>query len=185
MGNVQERLGMLCAKTSNMENIGGGGAGALSPGDIAAALAGTERGPYLFAIAKYAGDESVVTELNELVYKMVIHEAHDRGWKTRTKTALRKMAVLALIESELIPQRCGQCKGRMWVIKQKLKIPCEACNGTGNYTRSARSRARYLEVDWRGYRNTWSLRLDIIKGTLMQWETDIAQKLCSELRREQ
>lgn len=175
---------MLCAKTSNMTSVGGGGVGGLSPGDIAAALNGIERGPYLFALAKYAGDDSTLPELSEHVYRMIIVEAKQRGWKTRTKTALRKMADLALIESEVIPQRCGQCKGRAWVIFRKLKQPCPTCGGSGNYTRSARSRARFLEVDWRGYRNTWSLRLDVIKGTLSQWEIDVAQKLCRELRRE-
>ena len=179
---VQERLAMLCAKTSNME-VSTHGQGGLTPYDISSALSGTPRGPYLLALVKYAGDETALDELIEHIDAMVEQTAEERKWKLRKREVLGKISQLALIESEVVPQKCGQCKGRAWVIYRKLKKPCMACGGTGNHSTSARSKARFLGIDWRTYRNTWSHRLDFIRGTLSQWEIDVSMKLVKELRR--
>jgi hypothetical protein len=180
---TEERLGMLAAKVAELEAPASGGSPhTLKPCDVAASLAGLPRGPYLFALAKYAGDETVLAELTAHVYRTVLDLAHKEGWQTKHRKGLRRLSELALIEAEIVPQRCGQCKGRQWVIRSSLRVPCEACEGTGNYTRSARARARYLEVDHKGFIHTWSRRLAIVTGTLRQWEIDVMEKLWRELK---
>ncbi len=58
-------LAKLTAKGASLEGLGGGGG--ITPEDVAGLLAGSDRGPYLALLTKYAADDSARRQLQKLI----------------------------------------------------------------------------------------------------------------------
>ena len=157
----------------------------LRPEDIAAALQGVPRGPYLLVRWKYAGDWSVASEFTQILEDRIARLAERKVWSRKKPERLRGMAQLALIEAELIPQLCRKCKGRREIMVRKPKvrwIDCPVCEGTGRHKMSEHARASMTGIPWESWRRTWRGRQDNIKGMLIQWEWFCVRKLIQRMK---
>lgn len=88
------------------------GWGRVKPADVAAALGGLSRGPFLLGMAALAGDRSVLEELAAYVHHdIVVSAAIEGSWKiNRGSQAYRRLAALSLFEL-LNGSRCYVCNG--------------------------------------------------------------------------
>lgn len=184
-----ELLGRVNAKTGGLSPGAGGGSipevERLTPNDISAALAGLPRGPYLLARAKFCGDASVLSELYQIVIARTHRLAERHAWSMKRPDLFANMATLALLEVEITPQVCKQCKGRGHVLKRKPKPivgECPRCGGSGKAQRSDRARARHVDVHWKSWTNTWSDRYLIVRTMLWRWEAMILKQMLRRIR---
>lgn len=190
MTNPLELLGRVNAKTGGLS--AGSGASVpeserLSANDIAAALAGVPRGPYLLARAKYCGDASVIRELYQIVIERTNRLAERQGWSMKRPDRFANMATLALIEAEITPMMCKRCQGRGEVIKRKPKLmldTCPSCAGSGKYERSDRARARHIDVHWQTWNNTWAERYLMVRVMLFRWEALVMKNMLRRIHGE-
>ncbi|HHS83694.1 MAG TPA: hypothetical protein ENK38_02055 [Gammaproteobacteria bacterium] len=185
-----EILARLNPKVVDATEPGGGGGkvDTLSSSDIAAALSGVSRGPYLLALAKYAGDTDVLNELVRIVTARIRVKAKRKGWKPVHQQQYRHMAILALQEAEATPQVCRRCHGRnngyIEIRKPKRQwILCPDCAGEGKWNRTDKSKARAIGVPFRDWRARWGQRQDVIRAMMIDWEWSAVQKMIRRLRR--
>lgn len=103
---------LLTTRSIGVE-LTGRGHGGLSAADVARALKGLRRGPFLLGMAILAGDESVKEELTRYVHiEIVVDLAIQFEWQSeRGDQMWRRLAALAVFES-LNGDRCLSCKGK-------------------------------------------------------------------------
>ncbi len=146
----------------------------LTAHDVAAAIAmGTERGPGLLLLAKYAGDESVMYELCNLFYGRaadLCRDAVERG-----VPRIRKLSTWAVIEYVGV-NRCPRCRGVGEIHPGGKVVNCPQCRGSGRQHKSdAWVCENVLELhrsNWR--RGGWRWRFDDLLAELGIWETRAA-----------
>lgn len=149
--------------------------GALTIQDIAHALSGLKRGPYLLAMAKYADDFSGLQELEYLAWDAAITLAIKGGWKTETGRELfRKMAGIALTEviHEHKLYACPTCGGRGSFIapEHSVKVDCEVCHATGKKRMKEPNKYKELGFDknkWYRYRRS---QYEEVYNVIKEWD---------------
>ena len=162
----REALGRLAAGAIDPGRIPGGGQfHGLTPEDVAAAMAGLDRETTLLLRAKYAGDESVMAELESLAVWACMDLA--RRWRADS-VRMRKLISLAL-DYVIRPQICKACEGRGSRLKRVIEL-CQKCGGTGRGEMSEAAKARAVDVDPAQWHKLWRARWADIVTLLQQWE---------------
>jgi uncharacterized phage protein len=162
----REALGRLAAGCIDPGRIPGGGQfHGLTPEDVAAAMAGLDRETTLLLRAKYAGDDSVLPELEHLAVWASMDLA--RRWRA---DSVRMRALIRLALDHVIrPQTCPKCEGRGTRIRRVIEL-CPKCGGTGRWELAEAEKARQVDIDPTRWHRLWRSRWADIVSLLQHWE---------------
>ncbi len=134
--------------------------------DIAAGLAGLERGPYLLSLYMWTGDSSVALEL----YGLLLIEAKRLAIKHNWRCKNSSVRLLSLIKMAMYEQTkvniCNPCKGTG--VKQNQM--CSSCNGIGNKRPSQTEYAGYCGVKVANWKKCWDDKYSHVLMILIDWE---------------
>ena len=174
---MSELFSMLTEKSPDLKAVGGG-IPTLTPEMVAAACVGLNRQIYLFGLARFAGQESVVDELLWLNRRSVICRAEAEKWNRRkADDKLEEVRYSALadevLEYVLDDHLCAYCGGSGLQHNQKN---CRVCHGSGKSERKKpgeRRMARALNVSRHEWRSVWSHRFAKIATQYSVWADDI------------
>lgn len=138
-----------------------GGIPEYTPADIAAALAGLDRMPYLLGLAAINHQQEVVPELERLLWQELAGVAATNRWLISVGIPrTRYLAQMALYEA-INPPRCRACKGKGHVYPpNSAVVECVACEGTGNGVISVYVRAKWMKVRKETWNNVWRDRYE-------------------------
>lgn len=149
-----------------------GGIPAITMEDVAGACAGMSRHAYLYALAKFCLDKSVMPELRRENRRMTIHRAELDGWRSDPEKVL-VLADLALSEA-LSPRTCKRCRGAKILHNQKQ---CPDCGGKGRLGANGAQCAEAMGVARQSWAQTWARRLEGVVGDLLMLEDDISRHI--------
>ena len=170
---MNEILAMLTAQTSSMSPTGGGGE--VTPEMVAASLKDLPRRKYLYALFKYAYDDTVKKELYQLTRERVLQQAKNEGWKlakSETEERIVRLGLLALRQA-LVSHCCTVCNGT-GVTEQN--ITCRVCGGSGVGQKfSQRTLAKILDVSHKRVRSFWMARYIDQEALYLGFDVDIYQ----------
>ncbi|MGE4348856.1 MAG: hypothetical protein AB7D28_03750 [Candidatus Berkiella sp.] len=146
--------------------------------DIAAALSGLEKGPYLLIRYLWAGDQSVITELYALILRETKILADNQNWQCKKNTtrlfSLVKMAFYEMQNTSL----CKPCHGS----GAHLNETCLSCNGVGTKRRKYSEYARCCGVKAANWKKCWEHKYYQVQLILQEWEKigidHLLEKLC-------
>lgn len=145
--------------------------------DVAACLAGLDRGPYLLALYLWSGDESVTLELYSLLFVEAKNLAVKYNWRCKNEFerlfALIKMAMHELKKVNI----CNLCKGT----GVKLHNTCDACYGDGKKRRTQTEYARICGVKVPNWKKCWDYKYNQILMILIDWEELAINHMLSKL----
>lgn len=162
--------------------------GALTPLDLAAALAGAIKGQRLpesaqrTALAAFAGfPEPLLPGLVEArLYRLAKHE-NWKGWEgTGRLNRIARAAVWEYCE----PPRCWGCEGRMIVYTPQPRN-CEGCNGTGYGRLSASRLCDAVGVSLEEWKTVWRYRYDRAYAIVSGWGSEALSHLHRRLSTEE
>ncbi len=113
-------------------------------------------------LARYTGDTSMLIEVHDAGLGWAWDMAAERSWhinRASVQVTLR-MLVWLVIDELVEPQLCRSCQGRgnIFAKKRLLIEKCHVCRGAGVRERGDRARARFIHVDYRGWRRRWRER---------------------------
>lgn len=174
--NPAKAFALLNPKGANLSGVPGGGYEKIDSYDIAFALSGLRKGPYLMGLAKHAGHLDALEDLEAEFY------AHCRKTFTEWKLPmghqrLRRMCQLAIYET-VYQELCKACYGRG--LRQKIGrsgdspsdcnyFQCGRCHGTGKVKLSKRRQSRAVGVSWSRWQALWSGRYEEIFAEAQEW----------------
>lgn len=112
MSNPSQAWALLSARAQQYHGMPPG-FGGLTMDEVAAMMRGLERGPYLVALAHYAGDLRVLPDLERRLTVEITRIHVDAGWEapTRGDHISRRLSATALYEL-FQPPLCEACGGR-------------------------------------------------------------------------
>lgn len=149
----------------------------LTAHDVAAALSGLPRGPYLLLLYLWADDHSVVTELQELLLKIISQIAKAQNWKCKDEpNRLALLTKMALYESKT-PRLCNPCIGT-GVLKNTL---CIKCNGGGRKKMKLKDYSSFFGVRASNWEKCWSEKYNCFLMILYGWENEGCSYLASRI----
>lgn len=149
-----------------------GGIPKITMEDVAGACAGMSRHAYLYALAKFCLDESVLPELRRANRQMVAHKAGMESWRCEPSMVLG-VADLALDEA-LVPRGCKRCGGAGLQHNQR---PCPSCGGKGRLGIGGGNGASALGISRQSWSQTWRRRVDGVVSDLLELDDDISRHI--------
>lgn len=149
-----------------------GGIPKITAEDVAGACAGMSRHAYLYALAKFCLDESVLPELRRSNRQMAAHKAGLQGWRCDPVSVLL-LADLALDEA-LSPRTCRRCRGSKL---QQNQRQCPWCAGKGYLGIDGGRGAEIVGVSRQAWQQTWRRRADEMVADLLALEDDISRHI--------
>jgi hypothetical protein len=145
--------------------------------DIAASLAGLERGPYLLIRYLWCQDHTVAKELNELLLKEIKHMALKKNWKYKNDTIkLSTFINVAIRELEHV-NLCKSCNGT-GVKTNKMCLPCY---GTGKIKFSQSNCARVCGIKPSNWKLYWAGKYQDVCLLISEWNERGIDHLLSRL----
>ncbi len=172
---ILARLNPISIDPCNLSRTTGG---ILQAEDVAAALAGLRRGPYLLLRYIWGDDKTVTKELHILLMTEIIQLSQEENWPCRNNLsrlhALVKTALFDLERSSL----CKQCHGT----GIKLNEPCYYCNGSGKRKRTQSEYARLCGVKPSNWKRYWAVRFHETYLLITEWNEEGMTHLLSRLR---
>jgi len=167
-------IARMAAKTPDMEAVGVSSVEGLDGADAALMLAGLDRGPYLLARVKYAGELDSQADLETVLWHEMVKVAADRGWRRYgdglPRAFLRNLSHMA-VDEIINPCKCSACGGRGSVYPRgKAARVCDVCLGTGSGRVSGSARARQAGIDKSNWCRLWAGRYAIFLNRLDGWE---------------
>lgn len=176
-----ELLARLNAKTQSFSSRGGS-FNALTPLDIAAALAGAPQNAQRTALAAFAGFPEPL--LPGLVEARLMRLAQHEGWNGWEGTErLRRIARIATREY-CEPPRCWECEGRA-IVYTPLPGNCQACNGSGYGRLRASQLCDAIGVSLNQWKGTWRYIYDRAYGIVAGWGSEALSHLHRRLSRDE
>jgi len=159
----------------------GGGRPTLTPADLARALQGLARGPFLMGMAKETADFSILSELENCLTA----EIKAMSWPSRDTRApiyYRRCAGVAVFEVLVQrPNECAACNGEGYVMVDHQGMPCIACEQTGGHKLSARTRAEFVGLAWSSWRERWELRYENAYSVASAWHEEALDHLARNI----
>lgn len=141
--------------------------GWVTPSDVASALEGLERGPFLLGMACMSGDDRVRSELTRYVHlQIVVGLAGKFSWHSRRGDFMwRRLAALAVFEA-LNGERCPVCNGRG---SSAALTSCAPCRGTGRFKIGESHRAWAVGISRKTWHSHWSERYAVVRSEMDDW----------------
>ena len=165
--NPAKAFALLNPRGANLSGVPGGGFGKLEAYDIAYALSGLAKGPYLMGLAKHAGHADSLSDLESEFYAFCTTKFG--GWKVPAgKQYIRRMCQLAIYET-IYQEPCKACFGRGLRKKKDNHYHCGRCHGTGKVKLSKRRQSRAVGVSWSRWQALWSGRYEEIFAEAQEW----------------
>ena len=143
--SIRHLLSMLAPKTQSLRR-GSRSADVLSPQDVAAAAAGSERLGYYICLVKFSQHEHLTNNILEELCQSIRSQALERRWDVR-RADLDAICMLAVLEA-LQDHLCRHCRGAG---KHKNQRTCKACRGSGRVTMDDEDRRKACDMgkrDW-------------------------------------
>lgn len=145
--------------------------------DIAACLAGLERGPYLLSLYLWSGDATVWLELYSLLFVEVKQLAIENNWRCKTDYqrlfSLIKMAMYEMRKGNI----CKSCEGS----GIKLQDKCSSCGGIGKKRKTKTEYAKYCGVKVSNWVKCWDYKYSQVMLILIDWEEQSVSHLLAKL----
>lgn len=138
-----------------------GGLPEFTQAEIAAALGGLPRLPYLLGLAAINASWEVLPELERLLWLQLVDVSIEQRWLVTVGVPrTRYMAQMALWEY-LHPPKCRRCHGKGEIYPPNSAVQtCDLCEGTGSGKISIETRARWMRVRKSTWRDVWAHRYE-------------------------
>jgi len=127
MHDPERLLSRLNPASIDWHNVSAATGEMLTAVDIAAAMSGLERGPYLLMLYLWCHDNSVALELQGYLFKAAKALAMRRAWQCKEDSEKLLALIDLAIEELRYVNLCKSCKGTGIKINQH----CNTCNGGG------------------------------------------------------
>lgn len=168
-----EVLSACCARAVRLQPQSRGSSSALSGAEIAGYLAGLNDHETDYALAKYCGAD---TGISDLVRRHTDSMAKRHAWKAQ-QNQINAMADRALSES-LSPCRCKKCGG----VGYRLSKVCNPCRGTGYKYASGATIAAEMQVPETTYRRVWRSRYQQLMDYLSALDSAVRARVSGNSR---
>lgn len=146
-----ELLSRLAPRAQDWDRIPAASVDRIAPEDLAHALGGLPRGPYLLARAVYAQDESVLDELERVALATIASKAFSPSQVARPGF-LREVTRCCLADV-VRPPKCPRCQGRGHIYERQGRVvACEVCEGGRVLLAGSARICRRLGIGWRRWR---------------------------------
>jgi len=162
----------LTPASQDFQQVGVSSTAGLNAMDVARALAGLDRGPYLLSIVMWAGDTGSLYQLENKLWSDVCLVATERKWIVVVGAEmLRSLAKMAVAEV-IAPRLCPVCCGRGSISPRGGAVhDCTVCKGTGRAKISGRERAKIAGINRNSWQRTWGPRYEAdFIARLNSWE---------------
>ena len=173
---MSEIYAMLTPRTVRWQG-GSGGSGDVTWEMVCASQCALDRDTYLYALAKWSLDRSVVGELSDRAYTDLTTKAFQQCWPLADgegKHTLGRLADLALAES-IKPNICKMCNGSG---RKNTKEGCAVCAEAGTARElSIRKISKLLDVSRRRAEYFWRDKLRDLLSAYQAKDDDIANSV--------
>ncbi|MCX4025125.1 hypothetical protein H0A36_30130 [Endozoicomonas sp. SM1973] len=175
-------MALLAHGSINYEGVPGG-TPQLTAEDVAGALGmgNLPREAYLLGLLKYAGDKTVLHELDRLVQEYVIRVGVREGWREPWPKEKKKSLFFFLqfsrqmINEVLNENICKTCNGTGIYQHKSVTRKCNCNNGKKELNKSGL--AKNCCIAYKNWHNTWHSRyLECLKQ-LHKWDQEINYQL--------
>lgn len=205
---MQAAMALAKLKVKNVRmDTGIGSIPDLTPEDIAAGLAGCTPVAYYLGLYKYAGDRSVLNDLEKHVFANIGQIAYDKRWfddgqysamcrflnswhsgelkgnqdamDEQERTWCKTVHQLArLLVDEVVFENTHKTCGGTGIYQRSI---CKGCGGTGRRPSSGRDNARFLNVSKNAWIFDWEPLFDRFFPVVHSWEQTVLGHLQRKL----